>query len=63
MTLLNFEEMPLEQLRAYILEHRNDDEAFQAYISRRRAQSPNSVPMTIEQAEAELQRLFGQQAS
>ncbi|MFN6469633.1 MAG: DUF6887 family protein [Nostoc sp. SerVER01] len=28
MTKPNFQEMPLEQLKAYILEHRNDDEAF-----------------------------------
>lgn len=63
MTKSNFQQMPLEQLRAYILEHRNDDEAFQIYIDRRRAQSPNQVSMTIEEAEAELQRRFGQQAS
>ncbi|MBN3949117.1 MULTISPECIES: DUF6887 family protein [unclassified Nostoc] len=63
MTIPNFQQMPLEQLRAYILEHRNDDEAFHVYIDRRRAQSPKQVPMTIEEAEAELQRRFGQQAS
>ncbi|WP_196522476.1 DUF6887 family protein [Nostoc commune] len=53
----------LISLRAYILEHRNDDETFHVYIDRRRVQSPNQVPMTIEEAEAELQRRFGQQAS
>ncbi|MEH2382925.1 MAG: hypothetical protein V7K27_29240 [Nostoc sp.] len=63
MTIPNFQQMPLEQLRAYILEHRNDDEAFHIYIDRRRAQSPKQVPMTIEEAEADLQRRFGQQAS
>ncbi|MEH2360569.1 DUF6887 family protein [Nostoc sp.] len=63
MTKPNFQQMPLEQLRAYILEHRNDDEAFHIYIDRRRAQSPKQVPMTIEEAEADLQRRFGQQAS
>ncbi|BAY98846.1 hypothetical protein NIES37_28240 [Tolypothrix tenuis PCC 7101] len=63
MTQPNFQQMPLEQLRVYILEHRNDDEAFHVYIDRKRAQSSNHVPMTIEQAEAELQRRFGQQAS
>ncbi|MCC5629427.1 hypothetical protein LC613_15695 [Nostoc sphaeroides CHAB 2801] len=47
----------------YILEHRNDDEAFHIYIDRRRAQSPKQMPMTIEEAEADLQRRFGQQAS
>jgi len=60
MTKPNFEEMPLTTLKAYILEHRNDDEAFQIYISRKRTQSPNLTPMTIEEAEAELQRQFGQ---
>nr|MBA3922444.1 hypothetical protein [Nostocaceae cyanobacterium] len=52
----NFQQMPMEQLKAYVLAHRNDDEAFHAYIDRRRAASINTVPMTIEEAEAELQR-------
>jgi hypothetical protein len=60
MTKPNFEEMPLTTLKAYILEHRNDDEAFQIYITRKRTQTPNLTPMTIEEAEAELQRQFGQ---
>ncbi|AVH73294.1 DUF6887 family protein [Nostoc sp. 'Lobaria pulmonaria (5183) cyanobiont'] len=38
MTKPNFPQMPLEQLRTYILEHRNDDEAFHIYIDKRRAQ-------------------------
>ncbi|MEH2420579.1 MAG: hypothetical protein V7K48_06415 [Nostoc sp.] len=63
MTKSNFQQMLLEQLRVYILEHRNDDEAFHIYIDRRRAQSRKQVPMTIEEAEADLQRRFGQQAS
>lgn len=63
MTKPNFQQMPLEQLRTYILEYRNDDEAFYIYIDRRRAQSPKQMPMTIEEAEADLQRRFGQQAS
>ena len=63
MTKPNFQQMPLEQLRTYILEHRNDDEAFHIYIDRRRTQSPKQIPMTIEEAEADLQRRFGQQAS
>jgi len=47
MTKPNLQQMPLEQLKDYILEHRNDDEAFHIYIDRRRAQSPKQVPMTI----------------
>ncbi|YAF94216.1 MAG: hypothetical protein AB3A66_16550 [Nodularia sp. CChRGM 3473] len=63
MTKPNFQEMLLEQLKSYILAHRNDDEAFHIYIDRRRAASPNPVSMTIKEAEAELQRRFGKQAS
>ncbi len=57
----NFQQMSIEQLRAYVLAHRNDEKAFHAYIDRRRAAVINAVPMTIEEAEAELQRRFGQQ--
>ncbi len=57
----NFQQMPITQLKAYVLAHRNDDEAFHVYIDRRRAASPNPVPMTIDEAEAELQRRFGQE--
>ncbi|WP_460205133.1 DUF6887 family protein [Scytonema sp. NUACC21] len=46
-----------------MLANRNDDEAFYAYMDKRRAANPNPVTMTIEEAEAELQRRFGQQAS
>jgi len=56
----DFQQMPMQQLKAYVLAHRNDDEAFHAYIDRRRAASPN-LPMTIDEAEAELQRRFGQE--
>ncbi|BAZ06130.1 hypothetical protein [Calothrix sp. NIES-3974] len=38
------------------------EEAFQVYITRRRALAMNAIPMTIEEAEAELGRRFGQQA-
>ncbi len=63
MKKINFQEIPLEQLKAYILEHRHDDEAFHVYINRRHAANPNPVKMTIEEAEAELQRRFGQAAN
>ena len=32
----NFTEMSLEELRAYVLSHRQDNEAFYAYCDRRR---------------------------
>ncbi|MFB2770229.1 hypothetical protein ACE1AT_13215 [Pelatocladus sp. BLCC-F211] len=59
----NFEQMSLDELKAYVLAHRDDDEAFSVYVSRKRAANPNAIPMTIEEAEADLQRRFGQQAS
>jgi hypothetical protein len=55
--------MALDELKNYVLAHRDDEEAFQVYITRRRALAPNATPMTIEEAEAELERRFGQQAS
>ena len=58
----DFQQMPMNQLKTYVLTHRNDDEAFHAYIDRRRAASPHPVAMTIDEAEAELQRRFGQES-
>lgn len=58
----DFQQMTLDELRNYVLAHRNDEEAFQVYITRRCALAMNAIPMTIEEAEAELERRFGQQA-
>jgi hypothetical protein len=57
----DFQAMPMEDLKAYILANRNDDEAFYVYIDRKHAANPNAVTMTIEQAEAELQRRFSRE--
>ncbi|PSB28049.1 DUF6887 family protein [Stenomitos frigidus] len=38
----DFAMMTTPQLRAYVLEHRSDDEALQAYLDRRHAENPNS---------------------
>lgn len=38
----NFAMMTTQQLRAYVLEHRNDEEALQTYLDRRRSENPNS---------------------
>ena len=58
----DFQQMPMNQLKTYVLTHRNDNEAFHAYIDRRCAASPHPVAMTIDEAEAELQRRFGQES-
>jgi hypothetical protein len=34
--------MTTPQLRAYVLEHRADEEALQTYLDRRRSENPNS---------------------
>lgn len=38
----DFAMMTTPQLRAYVLEHRADEEALQAYLGRRRSENPNS---------------------
>lgn len=37
----NFEMMTKTQLRAYILEHREDEEALHAYLDKLHAENPN----------------------
>lgn len=38
MSHLNFQSMSLKELRNYVLQHRNDDEAFYMYIDRKQAE-------------------------
>jgi hypothetical protein len=38
----DFATMTTSQLRAYVLEHRENQEALQAYLDRRHAENPNS---------------------
>jgi hypothetical protein len=38
----NFAIMTTQQLRAYVLEHRDEEDALQAYLDRRRSENPNS---------------------
>ncbi|MBM0741306.1 hypothetical protein JOY44_06680 [Phormidium sp. CLA17] len=38
----DFAMMTTLQLRAYVLEHRDEDEPLQAYLDRRRSENPNS---------------------
>ena len=39
----NFQEMSLKELRTYVLEHREDDQAFYALVDRTEAANPNAV--------------------
>jgi hypothetical protein len=38
----DFAAMTSQQLRAYVLEHRDDEEALQVFLDRRRSENPNS---------------------
>ncbi len=38
----DFTLMTTQQLRAYVLEHRDDEEALQSYLDRRHSENPNS---------------------
>jgi hypothetical protein len=38
----DFAAMTSQQLRAYVLEHRDDEDALQAFLNRRRSENPNS---------------------
>lgn len=38
----DFAMMTTQQLRVYVLEHRDDEEALQAYLDRRRSENPSS---------------------
>lgn len=59
----DFQNMSMKELRAYVLEHREEDEAFYALIDRRKAANPNPVlyspPKTLEEREA-MRRLIWQ---
>lgn len=52
----DFQSMSMKELRTYVLEHREDDEAFYALVDRRKAANPNpvlySLPETPEEREA-----------
>lgn len=47
-------------LRAYVMENPNDQEAFYAYVDRVNELNPNRTPMSAEDAIAELQRQVAQ---
>ncbi|MGB3649865.1 MAG: hypothetical protein WBA41_01455 [Rivularia sp. (in: cyanobacteria)] len=61
MNQLNYQTMSDAELLSYVREHPEDKQAFYTYVDRRRAASVNSVPMTIEEAEAELEKRIRQQ--
>lgn len=61
MSQLNYETMPDAELLNYVRQHPEDKQAFYTYVDRRRATSVESAPMSVEEAEAELERRICQQ--
>ena len=55
MNPLNFEVMSDTELFAYIKQHPEDKQAFYVYVDRKRAASPQAVPMTVDDALSELE--------
>lgn len=43
MSQVDYAAMSDQELKRYFLEHRNDESAFQAYLQRRRQQSPGII--------------------
>ncbi|MDZ8030217.1 MULTISPECIES: DUF6887 family protein [unclassified Nostoc] len=60
MTQPNFANMTDAELRAYVLQNPENTEAFHAYVDRLHAANPNPRLMSIEEAEAELERRVNQ---
>ena len=61
MTSLDYRTMSDNDLLAYVKQHPEDNEAFYTYVDRKRLLNTNATPMTLEQAEIELQRRIKQQ--
>ena len=55
MKLLNFKEMPLDKLRKYVLENREDQEAWQEFASRPR---PNAIIVPAQTPLEEQERIL-----
>ncbi len=55
MKLLNFKEMPLNKLRKYVLEHREDEEAWKEFANRPR---PNAIAVPAQTSLEEQERIL-----
>jgi hypothetical protein len=55
MNQLNFQEMSDTELLTYVKQHPEDKQAFYVYVDRKRAASPQAVPMKLEDALSELE--------
>ena len=55
MKLLNFKTMPLNELRRYVLENREDENAWKEFVTRPR---PNAIIMSSETPLEEIERIL-----
>jgi hypothetical protein len=60
MTQPNFANMTDAELRFYVLQNSQNTEAFYAYVDRLHAANPSPKLMSIEEAEADLERRVNQ---
>jgi hypothetical protein len=56
----DYKKMSESELRAYVMQNSDDQEAFYAYVDRVNELNPNRTPMSAEDAVAELQRQVAQ---
>ncbi len=61
MSQLNYQEMSDAELLTYVKQHPEDKQAFYVYVDRKRAASPQAVPMKVEDALLKLEELIRNQ--
>ena len=57
---LNFKEMPSKELKAYMLAHRDDNEAFEEYRRRLKPSSPAYSFLCTEEGTKQMEEVFRQ---
>ncbi|MEB3357892.1 MAG: hypothetical protein VKK04_14275 [Synechococcales bacterium] len=57
MTKPDFQAMDLRELRAYVLSHRQDDEAFYIFVDRQKAAHPQRVQYPLPQTQEDFEAM------
>ncbi|MDJ0616970.1 MAG: hypothetical protein QNJ63_09525 [Calothrix sp. MO_192.B10] len=61
MNQLNYQDMSDSELLTYVKQHPEDKQAFYVYVDRKRAASPQAVPMEVEDALFKLEEIIRKQ--
>jgi hypothetical protein len=59
----DYEGMSEADLRAYVLQNPSNNEAFHAYVDRVNQENPNRIPMSADDALAEIKKRVSSQSS